>query len=208
MSDILFRQLQEAYLALEAGFIDATGIGNRDEEVILHALRKGLQAKFPGKIKNVVHSSHAEDHKQKIDGWIILSDDKRLSVTLKSRLDKKTGKDIIFEFYKDYKTKKPGRDLLSQARYYSVKTIDNRVILLDKKALVEKMTAAVEKFYELLQYKPNANRWSDGTAPNDFTRDRDYSVVVKLVHDPEDGANKIMCYANPDKFPKVLDIKI
>jgi hypothetical protein len=205
--DTLTEYLKSIYNEM-AGFIDATGIGNRDEEVIIHALRKGLQAKYPGKIKNVVHSSQDEDHKQKIDCWIILPDDKRISVTIKSRLDKKSGRDIIFEYYKDFKTKKPGRDLLSVARYYAVKTTDNRVILLDKKPMLDKMTDSVNKFYEMMQFKPNINRWSDGTAPSDFNRDRDYSVVVKLVNDPEDGANKIMCYANPDKFPKVLDIRI
>lgn len=192
---------------MEAGFIDATGIGNRDEEVILKYIKAGLDAKYPGKIKSVVHSSHDEDHKQKIDGWINFANGLKRSLTIKSRLDKRTGKDIIFEFYKDWITKKPGRDLLSVADFYAIKTTDRRVIVLDKKTLVEKLKQAVEKFYELAKLKPGLQRWSDGSNPNDFNKDTGYSVVVKLVHDPEDGANKIMCYADPDKFPKILVVR-
>ena len=190
-----------------AGYIDATGIGNRDEGIILNYIKLGLNAKYKGQIKDVIHGSYDDDHQKKIDGWIIYNDGSKKSLTIKSRLDKNTGKDIIFEYYKNWITKKPGRDLLSVADYYAIKTTDRRVIVLDKKILVDKLTQAVNKFYELSKLTHGLQRWSDGTHPDDFKHDRDYSVVVKLVHDPEDGANKIMCYADPDKFQKFLDIR-
>jgi len=208
MSDNLLRNLQEAYNLMEAGYIDATGIGNRDEEVIRNHIKVALIKITQGKVKDVIPPSYEDDHKRKIDGWIVFGNDVKKSMTIKSRLDKRTGRDIIFEYYKDWMTKKPGRDLLSVADFYAIKTTDNRVIMLDKKTLVDKLTQAVNKFYELTKLRPGIQRWSDGTNPGNFQLDKDYSVVVKLVHDPEDGANKIMCYANPDKFPKVLDIRI
>jgi hypothetical protein len=208
MVDKLLQQLKEAYDIMEAGYIDATGIGNRDEQIIRDHVKAELNKKYPGKIKDVIPPSYDDDHKRKIDGWIVFSNGMKRSITIKSRLDKKTGRDIIFEYYKDWVTKKPGRDLLSVADFYVIKTTDNRVIMLDKKTLVDRLNHFVEKFYELTKLIPGTQRWSDGTNPNNFQLDKDYSVVVKLVHDPEDGANKIMCYANPDKFPKVLNIKI
>ena len=207
--DKILESLKNTYNQItEAGYIDTRGQGNADEVFVRKWLKAALNKKYPGKIKDVIAPTHDEDHNLKIDGWIVENDDSKKSITIKSRLDPNSNKDIIFEYYINYRDKTPGRDLLSKADYLAIKFLNNRIVLIDRSVMKKMMEPFIKQFYDAMKFNPGIRRISDGTNPRDRAKDRNYSVVVVVTNDPEGNREKLMCYIDADKIPKVIDFKV
>jgi hypothetical protein len=207
--DKILESLRSTYANItEAGYIDKVGQGNSDEAFVRRYLKAALGKKFPGKVTDVIEPTHDEDHNLKIDGWIVENGGNKKSITIKSRLDPNSNKDIIFEYYINYRDKTPGRDLLSKADYLAIKFLNNRIVLIDRAVMKKMMEPFIKQFYDAMQFNPGIRRISDGTNPRDRSKDRNYSVVVVVTNDPEGNREKLMCYIDADKIPKVIDFTV
>lgn len=207
--DKILESLRSTYLNItEAGYIDKVGQGNSDEAFVRRYLKAALGKKFPGKIVDVIEPTHNEDHIDKIDGWIVEDNGNKKSITIKSRLDPNSNKDIIFEYYINYRDKTPGRDLLSKADYLAIKFLNNRIVLIDRSVMKKMMDPFIKQFYDSMKFNPGIRRISDGTNPKDRSKDKNYSVVVVVTNDPEGNREKLMCYIDADKIPKVIDFTV
>jgi hypothetical protein len=98
-----------------------------------------------------------------------------------------TGDDILFEVYKDYQRKVPGRDMISRAKYYAVRNQAGEVNVF----AVEDIKTIVNQMLNGLQHQG----WS-------FRKDYVMNLpggrgMLKLRPDPASGVEKVVAFIPP-----------
>jgi hypothetical protein len=122
-----------------------------------------------------------EDMHSKIDAWWSQPDGAAKGIQIKYR---DTGDDVLFEVWKDYKNRIPGRDMVSKAEYYAVKDRAGQIRLFK--------TAEAKMIVNMMMKRVEQVGWSERN---------DFKMVVPggfgylmLRQDPASGVEKVVAY--------------
>ena len=155
--------------------------GMRIEQRILQQLREsGMHLTAP---------THTEDAYAKVDAWWHTTDVSNGPVVQKGIQVKyrETGDDILFEVYKDWTRKIPGRDLIGTADYYMTVDRTGRGYLVCVEELKGKVHAALASI--------DQHGWTDSERSH-FV-DRAAGIDIKIRADAYHGQQKCIAYVRP-----------